>query len=437
MRTKSIAIVFLSLVLLVSLQHASAQKTWETFGRANGMVGDEVISMDYSGGELWVATTYIEPDVEEASLEGGVSLLDPSTGNFTTYTPNEGLAHVKVWDILIDGDRVWFGTPRGLSMLDKQKLKTLEPYEIQQAWTTFTSKDGLLSDDVRCMAKEGDILWLGTNLGVSGYNTKTGEWTNITTKDGLPARGVQSLAVQNGVLWIGTTNGLALYDTKSRSMKTFEPPGEGLDAKIVNVLAVGPEKVWIGTRMGLFTLDPETGDWTQYGKDSLPDTWIQTIAFRDDEVWVGTRKGLGIYNKQKEKWKILDEKKGLASNDVRAIAPVDDYTWIGTSKGLNKYYPGAAAARIRKIVPIVAVVVIAAAGGIAVLAKLLKPSPEELERRRKAEEIRAKRKERRRTEKPPWEICNGVPKPELCGRCRYSSVKAGKLHCTKYDIDLE
>ena len=71
------------------------------------------------------------------------------------------------------------------------------------------------------------------------------------------------------------------------------------------------------------------------------------------------------------------------------------------------------------------------------MAKLLKPSPEELERRRKAEEIRAKRKERRRTEKPPWEICNGVPKPELCGRCRYSSVKAGKLHCTKYDIDLE
>ena len=81
MRTKSIAIVFLSLVLLVSLQHASAQKTWETFGRANGMVGDEVISMDYSGGELWVATTYIEPDVEEAPLEGEVpSALDPPPG---------------------------------------------------------------------------------------------------------------------------------------------------------------------------------------------------------------------------------------------------------------------------------------------------------------------------------------------------------------------
>ena len=200
MKARSIPIFLLSLLVLLSFQQAYGQKKWETFGRANGLVGDEVISMDYKDGELWVATTYVEPNVEQAPLEGGVSLLNRTTGNFTTYTPDQGLAAVKVWAILIDGDRVWFGSPHGLSMLDKAKLKRLQPYEIQQAWKTFTTKDGLLDDDVRTIAKSRDTIWLGTHMGVSDYNTQTSEWTNITAKDGLPGRGAQSLAAHDGLL---------------------------------------------------------------------------------------------------------------------------------------------------------------------------------------------------------------------------------------------
>lgn len=425
----------LGLVLLESFDVVHAQKDWELFGKVNGMVGDEVISMDLSGEVLWVASTYIEPGVSEAPLEGGVSLLDPATGNFSTYTPEEGLAHVKAWETLIDGKKVWFGTPRGLSMLDTTKLGDLGPLEINKAWTTYTTKDGLVEDDVKCLAKSGDLLWFGTFKSIGSLNTATGELSTFGTNDGLPFKGAQSIAIDGKYVWIGTTSGLARFDTDKGEFKSFTIVSDSLETNIINVVTIDDESVWVGTREGIFILDKTTEEWTSLEKEDLAD--VQDIVISEKEVWVATRKGVAILNRAKDKWKIIDEKKGLASNDVRAIKLTDEYIWIGTAKGLNKYYPGAAAAKLRQIILIVVVLAAVGAGAVVAKVKFFKPSPEELEKKRKDEEIRAKRKERRKTGKPSWQLCGGTPQKELCGRCKYNSVKSGKLHCSKYDIDLE
>ncbi len=432
----------LMLVAIVSMLAASfstveAQKAWKVFGKANGTTGDDVISMDISGSTLWVATTYIDPGNPEADLEGGVSIMDPETNTFTTYTPNEGLPAVKVWATLIDGNKVWFGTPNGLCVLDTGKLATLEPYDLNKAFTTYTTKDGLVYDDVKCLAKNGSLLWFGTVSGLGSLDTSSMLWSSWPQKDGFPTKNIESIAIDGKYIWFGTTDGPVRYDTDSDRFESFRTPGETIGANVIPSLAVDDEYVWIGTREGLYALDKASSQWTYYGEDKLPDVWVSTIAIHDGEVWIGTRKGIAVLDKAKGKIKTIDDTKGLSHNDIRAIEFAGDIVWIGTGRGINRYDPGAKAAQLRQIILVVVLIVAAGSGAAFVKIKYLKPSPEELEERRKAAEVKAKRKERRRTGEAPWQVCKGVPSKDLCGRCKYNSVRAGKLHCSKYDKDLE
>lgn len=436
-RTRRSALIAVALVLTASVGLVYAQKVWEVYGRSDGMVGNEVISMDYANGDLWVATLWVDPDADEPPLEGGVSLLDPESGNFTTLTPEQGLAHVKVWTMLIDGKSVWFGTPRGVSVLDTTKLAELDPFDYAQAFTTYTTKNGIAEEDVRSFAKSGKTMWMGTNKGISSFNLDTKTFTNYEPKD-LPAPTVSDIAVDGEYVFAGTTGGLVRLDPESGDVKTYEMPDRGLGSDIVHVIAVEGDSIWIGTRQGLFVLDKAAESWTVYGEDVLPDVWVNDVVVTDEKVWVATIKGgMAVLDRSKDKWKVFDSGKGMASNDVRAIEPAGDITYVATSKGLNVYDPSAAAKRMRQMLLYIAIVVLAIGAVVGAKLTILKPSAEEIERKERDREAREKRKERKRTGPKPWEICKGVPKPELCGRCKYNQVRAGKLHCSKYDIDLE
>jgi hypothetical protein len=418
---------------------AAAEKAWEVYGRDDGMVGDEVISMDLSDGVLWVATTWSDPNATEPELEGGVSTVKAGNRSFTTYRPNDGLAHKKVWVTLIDGDRVWFGTFDGLSMLDTDKLAELGTFDVKEAWTTFTFKleDKQIAKDIYSLALQGDTLWFGSNLGLGSMNTDSYEWVHYGVEDGLPGKKVQAIAEDGNLIWAGTDQGLARFDREKEEFTVIDIPSEATGGDVVTALAADDESVWVGTRAGLHAMNKATEQWTPY-VDEIPGSFVQEIAVRDGEVWIGTIDGVGIYDKEKDKWKVMDEGDGLASNDVREIRfQGEDYIWIGTAKGLVRHYP---AAVFGQIIQIIIIAVVVALIGIAIVVAKIKfftPSPEEIERRQKVKEIRQKRKEKSKKGKPPWEVCGGQPKKELCSRCKYNSVKAGKLHCSKYNIDLE
>ncbi len=436
-RSKGSALIMVALVLAASVALVYAQKVWEVYGRSNGMVGNEVISMDYANGDLWVATLWVDPDQEEPPLEGGVSLFDPKTGNFTTLTPEQGLANVKVWGMLIDGDNVWFGTPRGISVLDTAKLAELDPFNYSQAFTTYTTESGLAEKDVRSFAKRGKTMWLGTNKGISSLDLDTNNFTNYDPED-LPAPTVNSIVADDDYVWAGTTGGLVRLDPQSGDLKTYEMPDRGLGSDIVHVVRSEGNSLWVGTRQGLFILDKTGESWTVYGEDVLPDVWVTDVVVSDEKAWVGTIKGgMAVLDRSKDKWKIFNSKKGMASDEVRVIEPVGDIIYVGTSKGLNVYDPSAATKRLGQILLYVAIVVLAIGAVVGAKLTILKPSPEQIERRKRDQEAREKRKERKRTGPKPWEICKGVPKKELCGRCKYNQIRGGKLHCSKYDVDLE
>ena len=63
-------------------------------------------------------------------------------------------------DVVRDGFRVWVATDQGVLVIDTRTGK----------WRNITPADGLVDEDVRSIALEGDRIWFGTRHGVSLYH---------------------------------------------------------------------------------------------------------------------------------------------------------------------------------------------------------------------------------------------------------------------------
>jgi len=73
----------------------------------------------------------------------------------------------------------------------------------------FTTANGLPDDHVFNVLVDGDRIWAATENGLGLY--ENGKWKTFTTKDGLAHRAVLSLALdkRTGDVWAGTMGGLS------------------------------------------------------------------------------------------------------------------------------------------------------------------------------------------------------------------------------------
>jgi ligand-binding sensor domain-containing protein len=134
----------------------------------------------------------------------GVNVYDGS--QWTTYTPEDGLAHEVVSSMGVDGDgRKWFSTAGGVSVLDDNG--TLDKSD--DVWTTFDmggldiAVDGggkvwIAIRDPWTFEREGVAVWDGS------------DWrTYDTTNSGLPDNEVNDILVDGeDVKWFATSGGL-------------------------------------------------------------------------------------------------------------------------------------------------------------------------------------------------------------------------------------
>ncbi|HDY88308.1 MAG TPA: T9SS type A sorting domain-containing protein [bacterium] len=67
-----------------------------------------------------------------------------------------------IWSVAVDPYNVkWFGTKGGVSSFDGS------------TWTTYTTEDGLVDNDVTAIAVDADnVKWFGTRNGVSSFNER-------------------------------------------------------------------------------------------------------------------------------------------------------------------------------------------------------------------------------------------------------------------------
>jgi len=144
---------------------------------------------ELSPGNLLLACTY------------GLSLLDIRTGQTRTI-----LDGYLLYDLIIIGDNVWMATSGDGLVRYNLRDNTVEK---------FTTHEGLLSNYVNSILREGKYLWLGTESGLCKFDT---EEKNIEIFSSLPSffnvsfNQNASTKLANGQLIWGTSSGALMFE---------------------------------------------------------------------------------------------------------------------------------------------------------------------------------------------------------------------------------
>jgi hypothetical protein len=262
---------------------------WENFTTANGLPDNHVFNVAVDGKKVWAAT------------ENGLGLYE--NGQWKVYRPADGLAHRAVLFVAPDprtGD-VWIATLGGLNRFSAGRFDT---------YTQLTS--GLANDVVYGVSVEGDFVWVATAAGGSRLNTRTGQWSLYNERN-TPMYEIWTYAVNatpSKVYYAIWGGGVLEYDVKTERWKDYNDP------------------------------DGET-EIVLYKDQGLVHEVTTSVSYveKDKILWVATYAGASRYDGRN--WKnFLEKDSGLPSNFLNQVKAVDGKrAWFSTDKGLA-YYDG-------------------------------------------------------------------------------------------------
>lgn len=265
------------LVCACALAGVPERPRFRVVGPAQGLPSTEIKALARdAGGYLWIATA------------DGLARYDGVDMRVWRHDPQDpaGLPGNNVQALLFDArDRAWIATEGGgVSVLDARRAR-FSHYRI-------ATHPQLGSDDVWALARQGDVVWVGTyEGGLTRIDAKGGMQRYTQAGDGLPSDTVLSLAVDaTGVLWVGTDKGLA------RQLGTrFETVGlPGMDG-VPMVYSLSPQSdgFWVGTSLGIWR--HANGDWSQPEWSSMfnrPNAMISIATDPQGDHWIATQRGL-------------------------------------------------------------------------------------------------------------------------------------------------
>ena len=284
-------------------------------------------------GNLWFGT------------QGGVSRYDGAS--FATFTTEDGLASDQVVCMLEDRQgNLWFGTERigaGGGVWRSGTGGGVSRYDGEQ-FTTFTTEDGLASDQVVCMLEDRQgNLWFGTLRG--GASRFDGvEFTTFTTEDGLAHNWVWSiLEDRQGNLWFGTGRsgiggGVSRYD--GTNFTTFTTR-DGLASNQVRCSMEDQQgNLWFGTQSGGVSRYDGNEFVTFTTEDDLAHNWVSTmLEDRQGNLWFGTQGG-GVSRYDGLVFQRLGRRDGLTNDLVEGILQDrQGDIWIATRGGVTRFRP--------------------------------------------------------------------------------------------------
>ncbi len=329
----------LSFSCYVEAGHLKRPLSFQHITPREGLSSEVVSAIAVQDEEIWFGT-----------YGGGATLYDQSKKIYKAFTTkgepmdnaDDGKSinwknllpynHVSV--IVPDGDCVWFGTyfygfgGGGISYFCSQK---------NPSWKRFNTNNGH-AKKVVSMAVDGEWVWVGSEKGLSLLDKKTEEWKIFySTQDGLSGNFVNSILIQPDFTWVGTNGGISRLNKAQETWKTYGQK-EGLTETEIKSLVGFGGKMWAGgIGGGLFEHDPVSDLWKKIKPtDSLKNGGISSITTAKGRVFICRDNGVSIYDLPTRQWESLTVSDGMLSNTVFCAAEDKNGIWFGTDKGASK-----------------------------------------------------------------------------------------------------
>ena len=313
--------------------------SFQNVTQKDGLSSEMVFAITVQGEEVWFGT-----------YGGGATLYDNGSKTWKAYTtkgePMEQvdngdtitwknlLSYNHVSVILPDTDRIWFGTyfygfgGGGISYYSPQG---------SLPWKKFnTNKDR--AKKVVCMALDGEFVWVGSEKGLSLFDKKREGWKDFySPREGLSGNFVNALLVEPDYLWIGTNGGISRFERNKKSWKNYSL-NEGSEPVEIKSLVRAGTQMWAGSiGVVLFEYDPTSDSWKKIDpSDPCKSGGIHSITVTREKIFVCRDNGVSIYHILKGQWESLTASDGLLSNTVFCAAEDKDSIWFGTDKGVSR-----------------------------------------------------------------------------------------------------
>lgn len=190
--------------------------------------------LDDHEGNIWFGTLMIEiPGETPYQSEGGLARYDGNT--WSTYLEEHSINSI----IKAQDGTLWFGTGLGGVFQFDGSI-----------WVNYTTKDGLISNQIMDIASEPDgALWFGGVGGISRYDGQN--WVSYNSTDGLASNHVTSIAIDaDGALWVGTLGqGVSCFRENEWINYSVD---DGLGSNRVEDLLVASDgTIWVATDAGV------------------------------------------------------------------------------------------------------------------------------------------------------------------------------------------
>ncbi|MBL4667727.1 MAG: hypothetical protein JKY30_00485 [Flavobacteriales bacterium] len=292
----------------------------------------------------------------------GLNVFNEKTGDLEVIVPSFSFTNKQknksVYSIYKDKKRVFYiGTDAGVFRLENGKMDHItDLISHQNEERTYAITE---DDDNR--------LWFGTKKGLVVLDEDRTSFITYTTKNGLPTDFIRSLFCdKNGSIWIGTDGGglcKVIDEEGDVSFKIYENDQDELNSISNNtILSIYQDKegfLWIGTfGGGLNKLNLKSDKFTIFTKkEGLSNNVIYgVLEDKNQNLWLSTNKGISSYNKITNEFKHYDETDGLQSNEFNNGAYFKGKSgqmFFGGINGFNSFYPEDITLNITEAKPII------------------------------------------------------------------------------------
>ncbi len=281
------------------------------------------------------------------TLGGGLNRLDRSTGHVRRFRLGSGTAtdvrEEWVWSLARDGDVLWVGTESGL--LELRGGEGEAPIRIRRI--PLPSPGSPWTSGVMALLPDGrGGVWMRSGGGLA-HRTADGSVTLHALPH--PAETHQLLA-DGDDLWAATSAGLMRYTPATGQSRVFvhdpEDPGSLSNDVVFSLFQDSRGTLWAGTASGLNRLEADSTFSHRGIAEALPSAAIYSIAEDDrGHLWMGTNRGLlrlDPSGKGGSGFRVYDGTSGVGNlefNRNAALRAADGTMFFGGDRGVTRFTP--------------------------------------------------------------------------------------------------
>jgi len=269
------------------------------------------------------------------------------------FNVDKGLTQSAVTDVIQDSHGfLWIATQDGLNRYDGY---TFKPYRNNPLDSNSLSNNNINS---LCEDRRGNI-WLGTNLGLSMLNRKTGKFVNYYSKPNDPKTISDNRIYcvyedKEGTIWVKTSLSVDKLNDDGLTFTRFPHYNDlftfSTDQSDFDLFEDSQNILWVGTKDGLCFLDRKLNIYKRFSHDpnnpkSISGDKVKCI-YEDSKgnLWVGTDKGLSLFNRNTNDFSNFFCSSGsdnkLQSSVINAVyEDKKGHIWIGTDIGFSSFDP--------------------------------------------------------------------------------------------------